>query len=128
MTTLATLLSYLVTILQESAFCRSVRILETHPFSDRQFALKLRSDLISGDVLQIRLYRNGAHIDYSYQLLRQSRPVLRWDNKEHFSEIVTFPHHFHSPSGEVQPSPLTGNPTLDLPKVLELLASAQLDQ
>ncbi len=25
---------------------------------------------------------------------------MRWDNKEHFPEIVSYPHHFHSAAGE----------------------------
>jgi len=63
---LSDLLAFLVTTLQESNVCRSVRVLETHPFSTRQFALKVRADLLSNDTLQIRVYRNGEHYDYSF--------------------------------------------------------------
>ncbi|NJN82908.1 MAG: hypothetical protein HC802_11935 [Caldilineaceae bacterium] len=122
------LLSFLVTTLQQSGLCHSVRVLETHPFSDRQFALKLRAELFMGDILQVRIYRNEDHIDYSYQLLRENQPVLRWDNKEHFPEISTYPHHFHSPSGQVQPSLLSGEPVADLPEVLRFLTSRSPDQ
>ncbi len=123
MTTLAALLSILVTSLQESDLCRTVRVKETHTFSAHQFSLKVRTDLVSGDVLQIRIYCNNDHADYSYQLLRDNQPILRWDNKEHFPEIATFPHHFHSPTGEVQRSPLSGEPITDLQLVLRFLAS-----
>lgn len=63
----------------------------------------------------------------TYQLLRANQPYLRWDNKEHFPDISTFPHHFHAPTGEVQPSPLSGDPIADLPKVLESLGFQTAD-
>jgi hypothetical protein len=119
--TLADLLSYVVTALQRSGFCSAVRVLETQAFSARRFALKIRAELVTGDVLQVRIYRNSEHVDYSYQLLRNSEPIMRWDNKEHFPEIASHPHHFHSPSGEVRISPLTGDVTVDLPIVLTML-------
>ena len=121
MNSLADLLSYVVTALQRSGRCSAVRVLDTQSFSARQYAIKVRAELLTGDVLQIRVYRNGGHVDYSYQLLRASEPVMRWDNKEHFPAIVSYPHHFHSPSGEVRISPLTGDVTTDLPFVLTML-------
>jgi len=98
-----------------------VRVLDTQSFSARQYAIKMRAELSNGDVLQIRIYGNGGHVDYSYQLLRAGEPLMRWDNKEHFPEIASYPHHFHSPSGEVRTSPLTGDVTTDLPVVLAIL-------
>lgn len=77
--------------------------------------------MLTGDVLQVRVYHDGEHVDYSYQLLRASEPIMRWDNKEHFPEIASHPHHFHSPSGDVRISPLTGNVTTDMPFVLTML-------
>ena len=56
MNTLAVLLSQVVTVLQESGYCGAVCVLETHPFSGRQFALKVRAELVSGGALQIRIY------------------------------------------------------------------------
>jgi len=119
--TLADLLSYVVTALQRSGRCSAVRVLDTQSFSARQYAIKMRAELSNGDVLQIRIYGNGGHVDYSYQLLRAGEPLMRWDNKEHFPEIASYPHHFHSPSGEVRTSPLTGDVTTDLPVVLAIL-------
>ena len=121
MNTLAALLSHVVTVLQESGYCGAVRVLETHPFSERQFALKVRAELVTGDALQIRVYCNGDHVDYSYQLLNGGLPVQRWDNKEHFPEIASHPHHFHNSAGEVEISPLTGDPEHDLSLVMRLL-------
>lgn len=123
MNTLPDLLNFVVTTLQISPLCHAVYIVETHQFSARQFAIKVRAELIVGSVLQVRLYRNGQHIDYAYQLVRNENPVLRWDNKEHFPSIPSHPHHFHNPSGQVEASPLTGDPAHDLPFVLDYLVN-----
>lgn len=125
MNTLADLLSYVVTALQRSGLCSAVRVLETQAFAARRFALKVRAELISGDVLQVRIYRHGDHVDYSYQLLRDTEPIMRWDNKEHFPELASHPHHFHSDTGEVRISPLTGEVAHDLPVVLHLLMPSE---
>lgn len=121
MNTLADSLSYVVTALQGSGRCGAVRVLDTQSFSARQFAIKVRAELLNGDALQIRIYHNGGHVDYSYQLLRANEPIMRWDNKEHFPKIASYPHHYHSASGEVRISPLTGDVTADLPFVLTML-------
>jgi len=118
----ADLLNVVVSTLQTSSFCRSVRTIEAFRFSETQFGLKVRADLTSGHVLQVRLYRNGEHTDYAYQLFQTDTPVLRWDNKEHFPSISSFPHHFHNASGLVEFSPLTGDPAHDLPFLLNYLA------
>lgn len=121
MNNLAVVLSYVVTTLQKSGYCSATKVLETHHFSTRQFAFKVRADLTTGDVLQVRVYRNGDHTDYSYQLLHNDQAVMRWDNKEHFPEISSYPNHFHTLSGRVESSPLTGDVTVDLPLVLDAL-------
>ena len=48
--------------------------------------------------------------------------TIRWDNKEHFPSIATFPHHFHNHSGLVEGSPLTGDIDHDLPIVLSFIS------
>jgi len=125
--TLADLLSYVVTALQRSGRCSAVRVLDTQSFSARQYAIKVRAELLNGDVLQLRIYHNSGHVDYSYQLLRASEPVMRWDNKEHFPGIASHPHHYHSPTGEVRISPLIGDVTVDLPFVLTMLEASSQD-
>lgn len=112
MNTLADLLSFVVTALQRSGRCGAVRVLDTQSFSAHQYAIKVRAQMLNGDVLQIRIYHNDGHVDYSYQLLRGGEPVMRWDNKEHFPAIASYPHHFHSPTGEVRISPLIGDVTV----------------
>ncbi|MBI5712820.1 MAG: hypothetical protein HZC38_05270 [Chloroflexi bacterium] len=126
MTTSTELLTLVVTTLQTSEICRNVRVIETQQFSDEQFALKVRCEITTGGELQVRLYQNSEHVDYAYQLFQDEQPVIRWDNKEHFPEIATHPHHFHNPSGGVNESALNGNADHDLPLVLNHLATLVL--
>ncbi len=123
MTTLAAALNFVITTLQGSPLCSAARVIETHQFSERQFALKARADLVRGGVLQVRLYYNDRHVDYAYQLFRGDQPVLRWDNKEHFPDISTQPHHFHTHLGSVTDSFLNSDPIHDLPLVLDYLTT-----
>jgi hypothetical protein len=120
--TLADWLSFVVTTLQTWPLCRTVHVVETHQFSDSQFALKVRAELTAGDTVQVRLYRNGEHTDYAYQLMCGDKS-LRWDNKEHFPSIPSHPHHFHTASGQVEVSPLSGDLSHDLPVVLNYLTT-----
>ena len=48
-----------------------------------------------------------------------SGPVLRWDNKEEFSHLATYPHHHHDERGAVRVSPLSGEPETDLRIILK---------
>ncbi len=120
MNTLAEWLSFVITTLQSWPACRSVRVLEAHQFSERQFALKARAELANGDTLQVHLYHNDTHTDYAYHVY--GSVSARWDNKEHFPALPSHPHHFHNALGQVENSPLTGDPTRDLPLVLGQLA------
>jgi len=117
MRTLSDWLEFVITTLQTWPHCHSVRILETQQFSERQFALKVRATLTPGGTLQVRLYRNGAHTDYAYHVI-DAEHSMRWDNKEHFPTLRSHPPHFHAANGQVETSPLTGNPDHDLPLVL----------
>lgn len=65
-------------------------------------------------------YVNYTHIDYSYQMF-SDHSLLRWDNKEEYRYLNTFPHHHHQLDGSVVPSPLTGNPSQDLRIVLHAI-------
>ncbi len=103
MSALPNLLNFVVTTLQTWPLSQKVKILQTHQFSDVQFALKVRATLASGDTLQVHLYRNGDHTDYAYHLI--SRNPIRWDNKEHFRDLPSYPHHFHNKMGKVEASP-----------------------
>lgn len=123
MNTLADLLSFVMTQLQNNKSVRNVQVLETIRFSENQFILKVRATLASGDVLQVRLYQNDQHTDYAYQLFHDESHVMRWDNKEHFPSISSFPHHFHDALEHTENSPLNGDPSHDLPIVLDYLVT-----
>lgn len=120
MNNLSTLLAELISRLENSGFCENIRIVETAFFSTAQFSCKIRATIFSTFTLQIRLYCNHEHWDYSYQIF-DDEPLCRWDNKEHFPELSNHPHHFHTKDGEVVASPLCGDPRQDLNFVLNEL-------
>jgi hypothetical protein len=116
------LIAECVYLLSRSDFCDEPRIIETAFFSNEQFAFKFRTTIFSSFTFQIRIYYNQGHFDYSYQVFGDE-PICRWDNKENFPEIKTFPHHFHALDGEIIDSPLTGMPLDDLKFVLNELSN-----
>lgn len=122
MNTLPELLNWVVSTMQRSPCCRSVQVVEIQQFSIEQFAVKVRAELINAQTLQVRLYHNGDHFDYAYHLIRGDQSI-RWDNKEHFPSLPSFPHHLHDASGRVEISPLSGDPTHDLPVVLDQVSN-----
>ena len=122
MISLPSLLSALVTILQAHPFCQKVSVIQTKEFSTDQFFLKVRTDLTGEYKLQVRLYYNREHVDYAYQLFTDI-PLRRWDNKEEFNYLDTYPHHFHDEQGNVYPSPLIGDIKKDIEIVLNDVAA-----
>jgi len=122
-TSLASLLGALMTILQAHPVCKRVRVVETKEFSPDRFFFKVRATLIKKDAqLQVRIYYNRGHVDYAYQLFTDV-PLLRWDNKEEFRHLATYPHHHHDAQGYVWPSPLEGEPLRDIGIVLQKVAA-----
>lgn len=117
MNALSTLLSEIVFLLDNSGFCDHPQLLETSFFSTDQFVFKIRTTIFSSLTFQIRIFYNQGHCRYSYQVFDKNI-ACRWDNKQHFPELKTFPHHYHAPNGETIESPLTGDPVNDLKKVL----------
>lgn len=122
MISLPQLLNFVVTSLEQCPLFSHVDILSTQTFSSSQFVIKLRAVTTNQTLmLQVRFYNNAHHLDYAYQLIKDNTPVLRWDNKEHFPALTSHPHHFHRSDGQVESSPLTGDPEHDLPLVLDYL-------
>lgn len=119
MTELHAILAAIMTVLQSHPLCSQVTLLETKEYSADQFFVKLRAIVSEGYRLQVRIYHNRGHIDYAYQLIGD-RPLLRWDNKEEFRQLGSYPHHHHD-EGNIKPSPLSGDPLRDLPIVLQAL-------
>lgn len=120
MTSLPALLGNCNAVLQAYSRCQHTEIVETKAFSSDQFFFKIRADLTGEYKFQVRIYYNRGHIDYAYQLFTEV-PLLRWDNKEEFPHLATYPHHHHDQHGHVKVSPLTGNPVEDLKIVLQQL-------
>jgi len=117
LTSLVSLLSLVMAEIQARPLCRKVAIAETKEFSADQFFFKIRVEVTKAISLQVRIYYNRGHLDYSYQLFSDV-PLLRWDNKEDFPNLATFPHHHHDDQGRVRSSTLVGDPSEDIPKVL----------
>ena len=118
MTSLSSLLGTLMAILQAHPICEQAAVIETKTFSPDQFFFKIRAEIIKTHKFQIRVYYNQGHIDYAYQLFTDE-PLLRWDNKEEFDHLVTYPHHHHDEVGHVKASPLSGEPLSDIEVVLQ---------
>lgn len=104
-------------ILQSHPICERATVVETKTFSPNQFFFKVRAEFAEGNKFQVRIYYNQGHIDYAYQLFADV-PLLRWDNKEEFRHLETYPHHHHDDQGNVNPSSLTGDPVNDIEVVL----------
>lgn len=121
MTSLPALLGALTAILQAHPLCDRVASVETKEFAPDQFLFKVRAELAGGYHVQMRIYYNRAHIDYAYQLFIDI-PLLRWDNKEEFPYISTYPHHHHDEYGKVHASPLAGDPVRDVQIVLQVVS------
>lgn len=118
MITLPVLLGRFMSVLQAHPLCQQAQIIETKEFSPDRFLFKIRIILTRGYKFQIRIYYNQGHVDYAYQLFTNV-PLLRWDNKEEFNYLDTYPHHHHDEQGYIKPSPLTGNPLEDVEVVLQ---------
>jgi hypothetical protein len=106
-----------MTKLQAHPVCQRANVIETKVFSSDQFFFKIRADFKRGNNFQARVYYNQGHNDYAYQLFTHV-PLLRWDNKEEFRHLSTYPHHKHDEQGKVKPSSLTGDPVHDIDIVL----------
>ena len=107
----------MIAVLEQCEICGKIKILETAYFSSEQFTFKIRTTLLEFFTLQIRIYCDKGHYDYSYQLFSESKGC-RWDNAEHFPYLKSFPHHFHTTAGKVMDSPLKGEPIADLRLIL----------
>lgn len=118
--TMLALLSQIRAIIEYSAICQAITLIENREFSPQQYVLKLHIALINEYLLQIRFYVNRLHIDYAYQLFSHE-PLIRWDNKEEYPSLSSHPHHFHNTKGQVVASDLCGDPLVDLPIVLAYL-------
>jgi Family of unknown function (DUF6516) len=116
--TLQSLLDLVVTTLRGDLRCESIADVETQAFSEEKFFVKVRAQVRGELFLQVRIYYNQGHYDYSYQLFKD-RPLSRWDNKEDCPGLENFPHHRHLPDATIVASSLRGDPVVDLPIVVQ---------
>jgi len=116
-TSLPSLLGALSAALQAHPLCTRIAAIETREFAADQFIFKIRAEFAGKMSFQVRIYFNRSHIDYGYQLFAEA-PLLRWDNKEEFRFIATYPHHHHDTQGGIHASSLTGDPRADIQMVL----------
>ena len=114
------MLPLLEAILRASSKVQSFQTIDNDPIDEENFLLKIRCELTSGQTLQRRLRAVSGRIRYFYQEV-QDKPLRRWDNAPHFPNLRNFPHHYHDPQGTVTESLLTGDLTVDLPRVLSAL-------
>jgi len=121
MTTMADMLAFVQKTLEANALCKNVVTLEAIEYAPDQFRIKVRADLRSNIKFQVYLYSNKGHIDYGYQVFGRTT-LLRWDNKEEFVDLPTYPHHHHNLDADIVASPLSGKPEADLPQLVEWIA------
>ena len=114
------MLPLLEALLQASSKVKSFQVIDNDPIDEENFLFKIRCELASGRTFQIRLRAVSGGIRYSYQELTD-KPSRRWDNAPHFPNLPNFPQHYHDPQGNVTESLLTGDPTVDLPQVIDAL-------
>lgn len=114
------MLPQLEAILQASPKVVSFQVIDNDPVDEGNFLFKIRGELVSGCILQMRIRAVAGYIRYSYQEFTD-KPLRRWDNAPHFAHLPAFPHHYHDSQGNVTDSSLTGNPTMDLLHVLSAL-------
>ena len=107
-------------LLRTASKVKSFYIIDNDPLDEENFLFKIRCELILGSTLQIRLRAVSGSIRYSYQELAD-KPLRRWDNAPHFPNLPNFPHHHHDSQGNITESSLTGDPTMDLAQVLNVL-------
>ena len=112
--------------IQSHPMCERAYVMETKAFSRDQFFFKIRAEFTGENDFQARIYYNRGHIDYAYQLFTHI-PLMRWDNKEEFQNIMTYPHHLHDDNGNVKESPLTGDPVKDIEVVLQGISTLIID-
>lgn len=68
--------------------------------------VKIEAGIVDGSELWIRESMTPSGNRYSYHWQRKDgRMILRWDNKPHFHDLPTFPHHKHIGSKKVVSSP-----------------------
>lgn len=116
-----TVVRKVLAILEGHPLVSDVKIIRLDETPTGHLECKVRCRITGGQQFQVWLHQSAHTTDYAYQLFT-SVPLLRWDNAPHYPGIETAPHHFHDEQNNVGSSPLTGQPSVDLPIVLEVIS------
>lgn len=66
--------------------------------------VKIKAEVLDGTLLYVTELHALGYQKYSYNWQKKSGElIIRWDNKPHWGNIKTYPHHKHE-NGEVLPS------------------------
>lgn len=84
------MLPQLEALLRASTKVAAFHVVDNDPIDETNFLFKVRCELTSGHVLQIRLHAVAGHLRYSYQEFTEG-PLRRWDNAPHFSSWYVIP-------------------------------------
>lgn len=109
-------------LLNSSELLNRLQVVELIVYGENAFRVKVRAEVTGETAFQVWLNHNNHHTRYAYQLFLQGQTILRWDNAPHHpAQSENFPHHMHTRAGHVVTSPLTGDPVIDLAKVLKAI-------
>ena len=81
--------------LNQSKIIKNFNITDFKLFKEG-FYIKIKAELINGELLFIREFVDDKERNYSYHLQnRNGELIARWDNAPHHPDLYTFPHHKH---------------------------------
>jgi len=85
----------IVSALKESRLFSSVNIIELIDEESVKL-IKARAEVINGTSLHLTELHTASYQKYSYHWQDQNgKLIMRWDNKPHWKDLKTFPHHKH---------------------------------
>lgn len=82
-------------LLKESSLFSNLDVLKLVDEETAKF-LKVKADVYDGSILYITEMHTENYQKYSYHWQKPNgQLIMRWDNKPHWRDLVTFPHHKH---------------------------------
>ncbi len=93
----------IVSALRESNLFKSIDVLNLID-EDSAKLIKIKANGLDGTILYITELHTMDYQKYSYHWQKENGElIIRWDNKPHWKNLKTFPHHRHE-KGEVYSS------------------------
>ena len=85
----------IISALKKSKLFTSINIIELID-EETVKLIKVKANVLNGTVLFISELNTPDYQKYSYHLQKENGElIIRWDNKPHWKNIKTFPHHKH---------------------------------